>query len=37
MIPSTGTPSRSNAIRVPKIGSPEMKALVPSTGSMTQT
>ena len=34
--PSSGQPSTTNAINVPKIGRPAMKARVPSIGSSTQ-
>jgi hypothetical protein len=37
MMPITGLPRCNSAISVPKIGSPVMKALVPSIGSSTQT
>jgi len=36
-MPKTGWPDRSKAISVPQAGMPEMKDLVPSMGSSTQT
>ena len=37
IMPNTGSPERSRAISVPQAGMPEMKDLVPSIGSSTQT
>jgi hypothetical protein len=37
IIPNTGSPNRVRAISVPQAGMPEMKDLVPSIGSSTQT
>ena len=36
-MPKTGSPKRVSAISVPQAGMPEMKDLVPSIGSSTQT
>ena len=36
-MPNTGSPTRVSAISVPQAGMPEMKDLVPSIGSSTQT
>ena len=37
IMPNTGSPKRVSAISVPQAGMPEMKDLVPSIGSSTQT
>ena len=37
IMPKTGSPRRISAISVPQAGMPEMKDLVPSIGSSTQT
>ena len=37
IMPKTGSPNRISAISVPQAGMPEMKDLVPSIGSSTQT